>query len=435
MRLGRVAYPHDRRRAEGGARSIAKWNRVAVLALVAAAASVALASDAHAVITEPIPSEGPAVPPIPALPSGGDTAPPVEVISDPVEPAATCGGWFRQSNYAGKWPTQSSWWEYECTLDYVIYPACGDQPGACDAGYWIIGSWTDRYYWDGWQTVFLGENSQIGCDDWWDAPTGQWYLQPNCPARGGTSNDGTTANAAPTAAFTHTCVGVTCSFEASASADSDGTIQAYSWSFGDGSNASGSGAATVHTYPQAGSYPVTLTVTDNGGAMGTVSKDVLVTNAAPSAAFAVSCTGLTCGVDAGASSDSDGTIAGYGWSFGDGTTGIGRTTGHSYPRAGSYIVTLTVTDNAGDTATMSQRINPISLSARGYKRSGLQKVDLSWTGTSGTSFDLYRSGLKIATVQTTTYTDNINVKGSGSYTYQVCEAGNATCSNEETVSF
>jgi hypothetical protein len=39
----------------------------------------------------------------------------------------------------------------------------------------------------------------------------------------------------------------------------------------------------------------------------------------------------------------------------------------------------------------------MSLSGRGYKRNGLQKADLSWTGPSGTSFDLYRSGLKIAT--------------------------------------
>jgi PKD repeat protein len=406
---------------------------IAILTLVAAATSFASASDAYAVITEPIPSEGPAVPPIPWFPSGGDTAPPTEVISDPVEPTATCSGWFRQSNYAGKWSTQSSWWEYECMLEYAIYPTC-DQPGACDAGYWVIGAWTDRYYWDGSQPVFYGENSQFGCDDWWDAPTGQWYLQPNCPARGGTGSGGTTANAAPIAAFTHTCAGLTCTFEASASADSDGTIQTYSWSFGDGSSATGSGASTVHTYPLAGAFLVTLTVTDNGGAKGTVSKDVAVTNAAPSAAFAVSCSGLTCSVDAGASSDSDGTIVQYSWSFGDGTAGTGKTADHSYPQAGSYILTLTVTDNAGDTAATSQRINPISLWARGYKQNGLQKVDLSWTGTSGTTFDVYRDDVKIVTISNAEYIDSVR-KGPGSYRYRVCVPGTSSCSNESTVSF
>jgi PKD repeat protein len=405
----------------------------AMLLVVVAPLLLALgAPEARAVITEPIPSDGPAVPSIPSLPSGGDIAPPTEVISNPVEPTAYCGGWFRQSNYAGKWPTQSSWWEYECTLEYAIYPACEDQPGACDAGYWVIGLWTDRYYWDGSQPVFYGENSQFACDDWWDAPTGQWYLQPNCPARE-TSSGEPTANVAPTAAFTFSCAGVTCSFEASGSADSDGTIQTYSWSFGDGSSASGSGASPVHTYPQAGTYPVTLTVIDNGGATGTVSKDVVITNVAPSAAFDVSCSGLTCSADAGASWDSDGTIVQYGWSFGDGVMGSGRTTAHSYPQAGSYLLTLTITDNAGDIATTSQHINPISLSARSYKQSGLRKVDLSWSESGGTSFDVYRDGVKIAISSNTAYTDIVG-RGSGSYRYKVCAAGTATCSNEATVS-
>jgi PKD repeat protein len=48
--------------------------------------------------------------------------------------------------------------------------------------------------------------------------------------------------------------------------------------------------------------------------------------------------------------DPDGTIAAYGWAFGDGTTGSGMTVTHSYATAGSYTATLTVTDNRGLTA-------------------------------------------------------------------------------------
>jgi len=55
------------------------------------------------------------------------------------------------------------------------------------------------------------------------------------------------------------------SFNASQSVDPDGTIAAYTWNFGDGSSASGS--AVTHTFTAAGTYSVSLTVTDNQGAM------------------------------------------------------------------------------------------------------------------------------------------------------------------------
>ncbi len=50
----------------------------------------------------------------------------------------------------------------------------------------------------------------------------------------------------------------------------------------------------------------------------------------PVASFTAGCTNLTCSFNAGASTDSDGTIAGYAWDFGDGTTGTGVTPSHAY---------------------------------------------------------------------------------------------------------
>jgi hypothetical protein len=158
-------------------------------------------------------------------------------------------------------------------------------------------------------------------------------------------------------------------------------------------------------------------------------------NAPPHASFTVACTGLSCTFDGTASTDSDGSLVSYAWDFGDGSIGSGATASHAYSRPGSYTVSLIVTDNAGRTGSGSKAVNPISLSARGYKLNGLQKVDLSWSGPSGTSFDAYRDGVKIATVQATAYTDNLNRKGSATHTYQVCAPAIWACSNKTTVTF
>ena len=80
-------------------------------------------------------------------------------------------------------------------------------------------------------------------------------------------------------------------------------------------------------------------------------------NMPPVASFTSSCTDLTCSFDASASADPDGTIASYAWDFGDGTTGTGVTTNHTYATAGSNTVGLTVTDNGGQTGSISRNVN------------------------------------------------------------------------------
>jgi thermitase len=60
---------------------------------------------------------------------------------------------------------------------------------------------------------------------------------------------------------------------------------------------------------------------------------------------------------------------------------------------------------------------------------------VSWRGPSGASIDIYRNGDEIATVQTTTYTDNIDKTGEGTYSYKVCAAALSSCSNRVTVRF
>ncbi len=72
-------------------------------------------------------------------------------------------------------------------------------------------------------------------------------------------------------------------------------------------------------------------------------------NQLPVADFTSSCAGLTCSFNGTGSTDPDGSIVSYAWSFGDGGTGTGPTPSHGYPAPGTYPVTLTVTDNRGGT--------------------------------------------------------------------------------------
>ncbi|MCE7884109.1 MAG: PKD domain-containing protein, partial [Actinobacteria bacterium ATB1] len=120
------------------------------------------------------------------------------------------------------------------------------------------------------------------------------------------------------AAFTATPTNLSVAFNASGSSAAAG-IAAYSWNFGDGSPA-GSGVSPLHTYASAGTYTVTLTVTDTQGDAAIKSGPVTVTapgNVAPTAvASAVPSSGvapLLVGFDGSGSSDPDGSIVSYSW--------------------------------------------------------------------------------------------------------------------------
>ena len=80
-----------------------------------------------------------------------------------------------------------------------------------------------------------------------------------------------------------------------------------------------------------------------------------------------------------------------------------------------------------------------TLAANGYKVKGRQRVDLTWTGSSALSWEIYRQGTVIHTVPAgglNAHTDIIGAKGGGSYTYKMCAAGGTSiCSNEVTIVF
>jgi PKD repeat protein len=166
------------------------------------------------------------------------------------------------------------------------------------------------------------------------------------------------AVAGPTASFTLSpqTVGVNerVNVDASASkANADRFIIEYNWSWGDGGRSQGQ--LSNHRYAQAGSYTITLTVVDSSGRTGTSTQSVSVgAGQLPTAAFNFSPTvpvrNSEVFFDATVSTAPPGrTIVTYDWNFGDGTApvvGPDPRPRHTYTAAGSYVVTLTVTDSA-----------------------------------------------------------------------------------------
>jgi PKD repeat protein len=207
-----------------------------------------------------------------------------------------------------------------------------------------------------------------------------------------------------------------------------------------------------HTFSADGDYTVTLTVVDDGSASAASSQTFNVVdmtpNQSPTASFTASCTDLSCDFDADGSSDSDGTIIHYSWDFDDANSTTGETSSNNYASAGSYDVTLTVTDNEGETASSSQTVtatapeqlidDDITLSLSGTSVKRTKYVDLVWTNIIGDEVDIYRAKKrktkKISTTNDGAYQDSFN--GGGTYIYKVCQAGKTDiCSPEKTIEF
>ncbi|MFC1719757.1 PKD domain-containing protein [Pseudomonadota bacterium] len=91
------------------------------------------------------------------------------------------------------------------------------------------------------------------------------------------------ANQAPTANFSFSCTDLDCDFT-DLSTDSDGTVASWSWNFDDGGASSSRNPA--HSYAAAGTYAVSLTATDDGGAQDSIIRNVTV-SAAPPATIAI----------------------------------------------------------------------------------------------------------------------------------------------------
>lgn len=160
-------------------------------------------------------------------------------------------------------------------------------------------------------------------------------------------------------------VGETVTFNASASVAGDAPIQRYDWNFGDGGTASGD--TVSHAYSQPGTYHVVLNVLDGNGLGDTATQTVQITTASKPQAVISGPTqakvGQMLSFDAGGSTAGS-PIVSYLWSFGDGGTSNAVVAKYAYDQAGSYPVTLRITDQTGASSTAQQPVTVAADAAR-----------------------------------------------------------------------
>ena len=177
-------------------------------------------------------------------------------------------------------------------------------------------------------------------------------------------------------------------FNAEESTDEDGTVSSYKWDFGDGTT--GTNKMEIHKFLNPGDYIVSLSVTDDKGAVGTNDRKLTYitvlhpevlqsSDSPPHAIISVKSSVIAAGTEIEFSGDgswsyvddspsTDG-IDSWAWTFGDGQTDTGNVTNHIFGNSGgltsttavgSYPVTLTVVDNDGKTDTVYRTIRVIS---------------------------------------------------------------------------
>jgi PKD repeat protein len=165
----------------------------------------------------------------------------------------------------------------------------------------------------------------------------------------------------PTAAFMHgpACLGNQVNFNDFSISNTTGTISGWAWNFGDPTSGTANNSALqnpTHTYNTAGTYSVALVVSIPGGCSDTITQQITV-SPPPSVDFTpvAGCNGDTTEFT---STVNLATTQGFYWQFGDGGTAFTANPIHIYATAGTYTVTLTITDTAGCT---NVKVKPVTV--------------------------------------------------------------------------
>jgi PKD repeat protein len=174
----------------------------------------------------------------------------------------------------------------------------------------------------------------------------------------GCGDDGPTDITPPVANFSQTCTELSCTFDD----QSTGSPSGWSWTFGD-VNSGAANTSTlenpVHVFTAPGTYQVVLTVTNDDGT-NSITKPVTVTTATTNQPPVAGFTAGPCVVNvdclfSDTSSDDVGVTI-WAWDFSDGGTSPEQNPTHRFATAGTFNVTLTVTDAQGATNTITQPV-------------------------------------------------------------------------------
>ncbi len=177
--------------------------------------------------------------------------------------------------------------------------------------------------------------------------------------------------------------------------DSTGDIASYSWNFGDGTT--GAGSIADHTYSDPGTYTATLIVTDQQGATQHASATItaqpsttpaVVPTAVIASSASVGNAPLTVSFDGSSSTTANPPIASYSWNYGDGASGAGKTSTHTFTQTGTFYTELTVVDSLGLTGKVSTPIIVTGTSGANEMPTAVISATLPQTnGTLTVSFD------------------------------------------------
>ncbi len=131
---------------------------------------------------------------------------------------------------------------------------------------------------------------------------------------------------------------------------SDSSPTTWSWRFGDGGKSSEQNP--IHEYTEAGTYAITLIAKNSAGSNTTKIKDYITVTAAsaPVTAFTADTTSGTVPFTVRFSDSSSNTPTSWLWSFGDGSSSTEKNPAHTYSTIGSYTVSLTSANDAGNSS-------------------------------------------------------------------------------------
>jgi gliding motility-associated-like protein len=217
-----------------------------------------------------------------------------------------------------------------------------------------------------------------------------------------------TINTPPVAQFTapSACAGSTITMNNTSTPVAGST---WSWSFGNGTTSTQQNPSV--TYSNAGAYNISLLVTASNGctAIRTVPVNI---NPLPVPSFtssALACQGSAITFN-NTSTAGVGSITSYSWNFGNGQTSTAANPIITFPNAGNYPVSLTITNSAGCTATITQNlaVNPTPVASAGTPQAVCLGASATLFASGGNTYAWSNgqttSSITVTPTTTTTYT-------------------------------